>query len=75
MFTSFRAGEIDADINSHGPWTWKTGYQNYHSAGTLLPATGEQQVSGGVVCLGKMMKDGSIVTHSEYSSAGIYLCR
>jgi hypothetical protein len=41
-FTSFRASEVDAVVNSRCRWTWKTDYQIYHSAGTLLPAAGEQ---------------------------------
>jgi hypothetical protein len=41
-FTSFRASEVDAVVNSRCPWTWKADYQIYHSAGRLLPAAGEQ---------------------------------
>jgi hypothetical protein len=41
-FTSFRSDHNDANLNGHGPWMWKTGYQIYHSAGSLLPADGEQ---------------------------------
>src|SRR5216683_4151262 len=41
-FTSFYTSENNVVHNSHGPWTWKTGYQIYHSAGSLLPPAGEQ---------------------------------
>ena len=41
-FTSFRASDNNIIHNGHGPWIWKTGYQIYHSAGSLLPSDGEQ---------------------------------
>jgi hypothetical protein len=41
-FTSFHSDQNNVNINGHGPWMWKTGYQIYHSAGTLIPAEGEQ---------------------------------
>ncbi len=43
-FTSFCTTENDEVLNSRSPWTWKTGYQLYHCAGTLLPPDGEQPV-------------------------------
>jgi hypothetical protein len=41
-FTSFCSNDNNIYLNGRGPWMWKTGYQIYHSAGTLLPADGEQ---------------------------------
>ena len=41
-FTSFCSDHNNVNLNGHGPWMWKTGYQIYHSAGTLLPADDEQ---------------------------------
>ena len=40
-FTSFRANNDDVNLDGRGPWTWKTGYQIYHSARTLRPDPGD----------------------------------
>jgi hypothetical protein len=41
-FTSFRANNEDVNLDGRGPWTWKTGYQIYHTVGTLCPVNGAQ---------------------------------